>query len=344
MVRYLYALDSEKEIVSADSLVGALQRGSYTCVSCGRAMIARVNGGLQTPHFGHKAKLECNGETYLHNTAKKVFASTYLDCLSKDKPFMISFSAPRVCNRYKPLTGKTCDVSIDRHKYDLTDYYTELKVEKKHEEFVPDVSLHSSLKPENVVYIEIAVSHFLSEKKKTSGKRIIEITIESEDDIEQIRTANISDEHASFQGFTPKIRLATDSQCECVKDNYFAFYLFHSGKCFLDNGSLESIRIKLEEIGDKIAWKNLVLNQEIKEDSFGFYHPQTPDKVFMENVKIAHDLDLPFKNCNLCRHHEKSYSKTIGGGIYCKWLNVKCNSNDANSCSHYSQHEASPDA
>lgn len=339
MVRYLYALDSEKEIVSADSLVGALQRGSYTCVSCGRAMIARVNGGLQTPHFGHKAKHKCNGETYLHETAKKVFANTYRNCVSKGEPFHISFLAPRVCERYEELTGKTCDICDERHEHDLTHYFSKVKVEEKDGEFIPDVSLHNPLKPDEVVYIEIAVSHPLSEKKKASGKRIIEIPIENEADIEQIRKASISEKCARFRGFKPAISLATDSQCKCVKFNCFAFYLYHTGECFLANGSLESMRIKLERIGDKIAWKNLVVNQEPKEDSFGYAPPQTADNVFIDSVINARDLKLPFKNCNFCQHHTKSYSKAGGGLVFCKLLNNQCNSNDANSCPHYSQDE-----
>ena len=200
--------------------------------------------------------------------------------------------------------------------------------------------MHSALSPEKVIYIEIAVSSFLSEEKKASGKRIIEIPIKNDADIEQIRNASISEECASFLGFTPKIGLATDSECKCTKDNYFAFYLFQNGKCFLENGSLESIRIKLERIGDELAWKNFVLDQELKEDSFGHFHTQTPDNVFIDNLNMARELNIDFKNCNFCQHHTKSYSRTPGGGrVLCKWLNIQCNSNEAKSCSHYSESE-----
>ena len=340
MAQYLYAFNSSGKIVLADSLVGQPQGDTFTCVSCEKEMIARVNGAVQTPHFAHKVNAECSGETYLHKTAKEVFATTYRNCVSRGKPFYISFSAPRVCKRYKKMTGKTCDVGDDPYEYDLTQSYTIVRVEKKDGEFIPDVSLHSKFRPENVIYIEIAVSSFLSEEKKASGKRIIEIPIKEEEDIIQIRNASISEKCASFLGFTPKIGLATDSECKCRKDNYFAFYLFRSGKCFLNNGSLESIRLKLEKIRDALAWKNFLLDKELKQESCGYYCPQTPDKVFIDNLMRARDLKMPFKNCNFCQHHTKSYSRTPGGGrVFCKLLDATCNSNAANNCSHYSQSE-----
>jgi len=339
MVRYQYALDSDNQIVSADSLAGRALRGTYTCVSCGEPMVARVNGSVQAPHFGHKPNAECYRETYLHKTAKKVFETTYLNCLSQGKPFHISFLAPRVCERYKNLTRKTCDIGNDRHEHDLTDYFREVKVEKKDGKFIPDVSLHRSCKPDEVVYIEIAVSSFLSEKKKASGKKIIEIPIRTDADIEQIKKASISDKCARFIGFNPVISSVTDSECECIKEKYFAFYLFHTGECSIENSSLEFIRIRLEQFGDELAWKNLVVDQEGKENSFGYRQTQSPDKVFIDNVKIARKQEIPFKNCNFCQYHTKSYSKAEPGLVFCTLRETQCHSNYANNCLHYSQDE-----
>lgn len=334
MVKYRYALDSNGEIVSAESLVGTTSRCTYTCVSCERELIARVNGTIQRPHFGHKSVIECNGETYLHRLAKKAFVETFQKCQREGVPFTIRFDAPRVCNRFKSLTKRVCDVGNDRHEYDLTQYYTDLRVEKRDGEFIPDVSLHSTDRPDDIVYIEIAVTHFLSEEKTRSGKRIIEIPVSDEDDIDRIRNASVDDEHATFKGFFPTINVIPDAECNCARENYFAFYVFRSGKAFLDHGSLRSLQNKINSMKSSLLWLHLT-KERPHNDGYGYYNEETPSTLFVTNVNHAFSKKVPFKNCYLCRYHGQSWDESTEHGVYCKTYRKSCNSNDANTCDRY---------
>jgi hypothetical protein len=117
------------------------------------------------------------------------------------------------------------ELGDEEHEYDLTQFYSELKVEKRDNTFIPDVSLHNKSR-NDLIYIEIAVSHFLSEVKMASEKRIIEIPIRNEDDIEVIRNARLTSSNARFQGFVPKVNSIPDSECLCAKKKVYAFYVY----------------------------------------------------------------------------------------------------------------------
>lgn len=334
MVQYRYAFDANQSIVSAESLAGTQDRDTYHCIACERELIARVNGKVQRPHFGHKSAVECNGETYLHRLGKRAFVETFRKCQDEQTPFTISFDAPRVCNRFKPLTNRVCDIGCDHHQYDLTQYYSDLKVEQKDGEFIPDVSLHSSDRPEDVVYVEIAVTHFLSSKKENSGKRIIEIPISTEDDVEKIRGGTIDDKYATFRGFYPEIQVVPDAECNCAKKNYFAFYIFKSGKSLLDHGSLRSLQNKIHQLKDKLIWVNLTAEIEDLDDA-RYYSDLVPNRLFIKNLRIAQEQGVPIKNCFLCRYHGQNWTATKEHNIYCKTFRKACSSNEASTCDRY---------
>ena len=320
--------------MSAESLAGTQDRDTYHCVSCERELIARVNGKVQRPHFGHKKSVECNGETYLHRLGKKAFVETFRKCQDEDIPFTIRFDAPRVCNRFKQLTNRICDIGNDRHEYDLTQYYSTLKEEKRDGEFVPDVSLHSNERPDDIVYIEIAVTHYLSSKKANSGNRIIEIPIATEDDVERIRSGTIDDKHATFRGFYPDLQIVPDAECNCGKKKFFAFYVYNSGKSILENGSLRALQNKIHQLKDKLIWVNLI--PEIEDDNDArYFMDRIPNKLFIKNLRMAQKLGVPVKNCFLCRYHGHNWNASKGHNIYCKTFKKACGSNEASTCDRY---------
>lgn len=334
MVLYRYALDSSDNIILADSLVGVPSREAYRCISCGRELIPRVNGAVQRPHFGHKSVGECNGETYYHFLAKKVFEDTFNKCKKNAVPFMIRFTAPRVCNRFKPITNRVCDVGSDQHEYDLTQYFTDIRIEKRDGKFIPDISLHSRDRPSDVLYIEIAVTHFLSDVKQQSGKRIIEIHVSDEDDIELIGNGIIDETRASFTGFYPTINLTPDADCECARRNYFAFYVFRSGNAHLDHGSLRSLEPKINKMKPNLTWINLT-EEYVSNDGYDYYNHQTPNRLFNTSVDQAYAESVPFKNCYLCEHSGKTWGKVTEHHVFCKLHKKSCDSNYANRCNDY---------
>ena len=335
MVRYRYALDSEGLVVSAESLVGTRDRDTYHCLSCERELIARVDGKIQQPHFGHKSVGECNGETYLHRLGKQVIVDTYKKCQEDGIPFTIRFNAPRVCNRFKPLTNLVCNIGNDLHEYDLTQYYSVLKVEKRDGEFIPDVSLHSLDRQDDIVYIEIAVTHFLSVEKAKSGKRIIEIPVATEDDIERLRSGLIDDEHAKFLGFYPDIQVVPDAECNCGEKNYYAFYVFKSGKAAHDHGSLRSLQNKIHKMKPNLIWVHLIREEE-NEDDVRYYEDLIPNRLFIRNLELAQKEGILVKNCYLCKYHGLNLDGSKGRTIFCKTFKKVCDSNEAMTCNRYS--------
>ena len=330
VVLYRSALDSENNIVTAESLVGKEKHCRYTCLSCEREMVARVNGSIKRPHFAHKAVGECNGETYLHKLAKKVFVKTFRNCQESGKPFTIRFDAPRVCNRFKLLTCKTCNVGRDSHEYDLTQYYSDLRVEKRDGRFVPDVSLLSEQRPDDIIYIEIKVNHFLSEEKAFSGKRIIEIPVKSEDDIERIKSGIIDSKHASFMGFFPEIHVVPDDECSCKDENFFAFYVLSSGRACLTHGCLSYLENKINKMDSNLIWFELL---EKGQSELGFWDARK--SIFESGLYKAYLHKVPFKNCILCKHRGQEWQKVDEHFVFCKLHKKAGSSNYANRCSNY---------
>ena len=167
MVQYLYAVTEDKQIVSAIDLAGHTITEKYTCISCENELTAKVNGKKLAPHFAHKIQIECNGETYLHKLAKLTFYNTYIKCINDGKPYTIELKQTKECRKYKSLLFKNCNLGEFEKKHNLINYYSNIVMEKRDGEFIPDLLLSSNKNPKDKIYIEIAVTHFLSEKKRT---------------------------------------------------------------------------------------------------------------------------------------------------------------------------------
>ena len=333
MVQYRYAFNSSNNIVIADSLAGTEITDTYSCIACSQPLVARVNGLIQRPHFGHKVSVECNGETYLHRLAKQVFKETYENCLDKGEPFTISFDTPRCCSKFKRFTGKCCELGEESHEYDLTQYYSKTRTETRDGQFIPDISLHSIDRPTDVVYVEIAVSHFLSEAKAASANRIIEITINSEEDVDIIRKAHLSSENVSFVGFHPNISTVPDAECKCAREHVFAFYVFTTGKAYLDDGQLRVLSSKIQRRARELKYVNIIRDKK-KSSSFEVLD-RTRAEIFIDEVRLAHKRGVPIKNCYLCRYHGNNWSALSDESIFCKTYNKTCTSSEAAVCDRY---------
>ena len=331
MVQYRRALNSSGEVVTAESLAGTVISDSYSCISCDKTLVAKVNGSEHRPHFAHKAKIECCGETYLHRLTKRVFRETYTHCLETGVPFLISFNTPRVCDKNLSLLNRICVLGEETQEYDLTQYYTEIREETRDGEFVPDISLHSKTRPDDVIYIEVAVTHFLSEKKSMSARRIIEIPIRSEDGVNVLRSAKLTPEIASFKGFEPKVHAIPDAECRCANDMVFAFYVFDSGGAYLSHAPLKVVQSKIQ--GRRVKYVNLIPDRD-HDFGVGTFDPDR-GSLFIEQVKLAQQRGVPIKNCYLCQHGGDNWDASSEEKIFCKSVRVSCGSNEATRCGEY---------
>lgn len=340
MIQYRYALNSRDKLISADELRGEENAEALRCISCDQPMIARVNGKIHRPHFAHKTLAECNGETYLHQLGKRAFVETYRKCMQDGQPFTISMSMPRQCTRFTGLV--TCFSKLEdcKQEYDLTSYYSEIGIECKDGDFVPDVILHSKKRPADKIYVEIAVTHFLSEAKEHSDNKIIEIPIRSEEDIDHIRSGRITSENALFKGFAPKPEIVPQDQCRCASQSANCFYVYTSGKAFLEQIPLAEIQRKLTKLKGCLAYHTISLfGDREQERGAGFREisifESTRGQLFTDQVKLAAERGVPIKNCFLCRYHGSNWKGDSKESIFCKALRKPCSSNEASQCDLY---------
>ena len=158
---------------------------TYKCLSCKKEMIPRI-GETNAPHFAHKAHVDCNGETYLHNLAKYCIERKF----NSQQEFEIVIYQKVWCANYR-----TCKLSVPTECYETSPQkyglkkigYDKCEVEKSvlNGQFKADVLISEST-GKNPILVEIWVSHKSTDDKRNSGLRIIEIHIENESQIEEL--------------------------------------------------------------------------------------------------------------------------------------------------------------
>ena len=172
-VKYRYAEDSLGCIVDVET-VDRECRGEYRCISCGEELVS-VIGDKRRRHYRHKnISASCSEETYLHQIGKRLFYDTYRSCLDGNRDFHIVLAHPRVCD-FCANAGPCCMPPVQRAS-SLTNYFTQVYLERADGNFVPDVLLLADSGKK--AYIEIAVRHCVEREKRSSGVRLIEIRIE----------------------------------------------------------------------------------------------------------------------------------------------------------------------
>lgn len=176
-IKFSYALDENKEVLV--HIDNAEKGRRYYCVGCGAEMKVK-EGSERRKHFAHiNGNPTC--ESYLHKLAKRRIREAFLE----GKPFTITLNSRAVCNR-ECLLNNRCEFD-DRQDFNLRNYYDKCEDETSHGGFVADLLLTSSENPDRKpVFIEIWVTHECEQKKIGSGLRIIEIKIDSEEDIDAI--------------------------------------------------------------------------------------------------------------------------------------------------------------
>ena len=343
MVKYRFAIDSADRIIDAEAFPDHAGSSLYWCVSCGQELIAKVKGKIKRPHFAHKHQVECNGETYLHRLAKLAFLESYSECLREDAPFLVSICVPKYCDRFKQIISCFSRLPDSQHEYDLTSYYQQIDVETREGSFVPDIMLKSKSRPDEKVFVEIAVTHFLSEAKSSSGHRIIEIPVETEDQISVIRSKRLTSSDALFVGFAPSPALATNDECRCASAQVYCFYVFESGKSFMERAAVATIHAKLERRRKSIIYYNIFIEkpshdlpEEWEPDFMDVgYFDLNRGGLFVEQVLLASSRRVPIRNCFLCRYHGDNWDGEASHSIYCKTYRKTCNSNEASTCDRY---------
>lgn len=291
-MKYRYAFDLNRKKVDVCDLTKEQylrEKQKYICIGCEQD-ISPALGNKKEKHFRHKKIVNCSLETYLHRLAKETFYLTYLDCLNNQEPFYIELFYQECCRKLINLNKKEClSANFDKKLYDLTQFYTCIFLEKTDDKFKPDLLLIHKNNADEKIYIEIAVTHKISEKKQQSKYKIIEIPINSEKDIEQIKNKLISESNAKFIHFKAR-KKEDNSNCSCEKQSYYYFVIHNSGKYYLGCDYPSKI-IKIQN------QKNILYFSAQKADNFD-EHFKTKD-ILIRFLYEAYTDGFPIENCVL---------------------------------------------
>ena len=185
-LKYKYAFDEKGDIVSIDNLTKETSKQhTFKCIVCGSELRPRaIDSKHRRAHFYHKEVVSCNGETYLHKLGK-LYIKQHFD--NSDK-FCISYEVSKTCKEHNcNLRNYNCHKEHEINQIDLKKFYDTCTIETTIKGFVADLLLtnsnDTSIPP---ILIEVCVTHPCEDEKKESELKIIEISIKTEKDIENL--------------------------------------------------------------------------------------------------------------------------------------------------------------
>lgn len=171
-----YALTENEIPVDVRSLSNE-DRKDYRCPGCG-GVVRPVLGKIRRKHFRHKHDHDCSLETYLHKIGKILFFTNYKECLDAGKPFFVEYEVPVFCNYCKHGPCKQKSIIKD---YNLANKFNFIEIENNDGSYRPDILLKTITNDK--IYIEMVVTNSTSLSKIDSGIKIIDIFLETEDDL-----------------------------------------------------------------------------------------------------------------------------------------------------------------
>jgi hypothetical protein len=273
-----------------------------------------------------KKVVTCSGETYLHLLGKQLFYENFIECLQNQKPFTIEIFQKRTCNHYDKEIGFSCKLPKITTQFDLTKYFDQISIETREGSFIADIML-TSKNGKIKVFVEIAVTHLSTEQKLNSNYRIIEIEVQNEVDFEPIKRQylSVNNSKVKFKNFKTKEILTSLCNGNCQIDYNF-FTLNREGRFLFYLKNLKQIQKQLEVNKEKIV------KYEISKHNRENYRD-----IFKKGVADFAQQNLKVRNCFICRYHAEniSWHNTSDVPIFCKFLKINCNSNQAVSCKYF---------
>ena len=307
-LRYAYALNESKKIVHISQVTKEMKDGThFFCISCGDEMIACL-GEVNQHYFRHKNVSECNEETYLHKLGKKILKDRFVN----SKEFNISITQVETCCTKKkcPLFDKATCKQNALTLFNLKDYYNICEEEKAFGKYVADLLLYSNVQKVEPVMLEICVTHKCSQEKINSGYKIIEITLNNEEDAIKLMDAELTDsrENIHFYNFKKDKK----SQKPLHNDVYVAL-IYKNGNTYLsgrkDGWSCSNIDIDIDDT-------NTPYNDVIMRVT-------TPDycsNLDLWLLRYAHDEGYSIRNCKVCKFYKyNNYRKENICTLYKKY-------------------------
>lgn len=305
-----YAYDTNGNFVNIDDVAKGLSCGCF-CPSCGQKLIARNGGIKRIHHFAHASGIDCETayETMLHKLAKIKVQEAFLN---KDV-FNIKFEYRSYCPHAKScsfIKYSNCYLSSIK-EFNLKDFYDSCEQEIQYDSINrrSDLKIFSSKNPKLApIYIEFYVTHASNNFKLHNGGKIIEVKLESENDINAIMENGFieSNEKASedfekvqktrLWGFKTEDYNAEELSQEIEFSRYI---LYNSGKsqCYQDVSNCKKLAKARKQSLLEICFHTPV--------AFGIY----------EMAKYQGFKRFNIKNCLYCKNYVDSYD---GIGKLCR--------------------------
>jgi hypothetical protein len=191
MQTYRFASDLNGSVTDVKSLDTSGRRSGFQCISCGDAMVARL-GAIRDRCFAHASLGTCSPETYLHVLGKYLFSKAFRECIRHGWPYWVGRRGEVCSDVYigEYYVGRT-PVSTVTERVNLCRFYDAVETERGVGGFVADLLLQDTGGKKKPIFVEMKVSHGLTEAKRRSGQQIIEITIASERDLSSIEDADV---------------------------------------------------------------------------------------------------------------------------------------------------------
>lgn len=293
-LKYKYAFDEIGNIVSIEDFTKESSKlHTFKCIVCGGELRPRAIGSKhRRAHFYHKEVVSCNGETYLHKLGK-LYIKQHFD--NSDK-FCISYKVSKTCKEHNcNLRNYNCHKEHEINQVDLKEFYDTCTIEAPIKGFVADLLLTNSKNP-NIppTLIEICVTHPCEDEKKESELKIIEISIKTEKDIENLFSDGFLSENLNkrignkieFISFKRNIEEKLVSSI-----SRFIYYPALSPTPFKNNIQCSIANSKIFK--ESIVELNVVNNKHYLEDDY-----------FIVYNWLANRIKL--KRCDMCKFYYKT--------------------------------------
>ncbi|MBQ3259649.1 MAG: hypothetical protein IJA66_01005 [Alistipes sp.] len=286
-----YALNELGQLVHIDSVPNGMHCNCI-CPACKEPLVAK-NGGLKKiHHFAHQSGASClyAAETILHLLAKTKIQEVFLS----QSEYCIEYTYKSYCINEKECQFRRygdCYQS-ETKRFNLKQFYDSCEQEIVYDNINrrSDLKIYSSNDPtRKPIYLEFCVTHASDAKKLHSGNKIIEIKIDSNEDIVKLAQEGIKESNKnSFYGFK-KSDYKNSSISRYIE--FYRYILYKSGKtmCYEDASSCNELIKKYPYSLLELCIHNW--NSEV-----------------FDRVKHYGYKQFRLPNCSLCSNYVQNYN------------------------------------
>ena len=331
---YSYANNEQNELIN----ISVAEHGEkYYCPICGGIMIPHL-GNIRKKHFVHKNRENCSYESYLHKLAKIKIQEAFLS----SEHFYLSYKAKAVCSLECPFKDSPKCTGEKPVTFDLLKYYDTCEIEANYNQYRADLLLKSSVHPNlDPILIEILVTHKCTEEKIHSGSRIIEIPIQSEEQIDKI--VNNCRLNAVRHNY-----IDNDLLEEINEGTAITLYNFNKKESFDPTDSIKenedyfsrnnTIVLCLDKYGKFNTYNYHCFELSSKLHSDVHYYISTIATPWKEIFQGFYKRGVKIRNCYLCKYSKKDWHDERICVLYKKHhLPRKPSPYSAANCPHYKE-------